>query len=136
MDFLLYLTPVGAEIINTIEKLKITIQENPPICKKYKDLFGYTDINKFILCTNNIKNTISPVKFYVNETVYHEAVHVAQNCKKGTLDIENPILEDRKKIDVQNSLQHNKDGYHYEVEAYYLEDNPEIVLSYLKKYCL
>lgn len=136
MDFLLYLNPVGTEIISIIEKLKISIQENPPICKKYKDLFGYKDTNKFILCTNNIKNTISPVEFYVNETVYHEAVHVAQNCKKGTLGIKNPILEDRKKIDVQNSLKYNKNNYQYEVEAYYLEDKPEIVLSYLKKYCL
>lgn len=135
MDFLLYLTPIGREIVNNIPKNKILIRENAPICRKHTELFGFTSYQSFIICTDNIKNTISPVSFYVNETVYHEAVHIAQSCKGGALGVKNPKLEERKKIDVKNSSKYGKEIYNYEVEAYYLEDKPEQVLSYLKKYC-
>ena len=135
MDFLLYLTPIGQEIISNIPSHKVEVLENSQLCKKYTELFGYTQPSKFVVCTDNIKNKISPVSFYVNETVYHEAVHIAQSCKGEALGVENPLLESRKQKDVNNSLKYNKGAYTYEVEAYYLEDKPELVLSYLKKYC-
>jgi len=106
MEFLLYLTPAGQEIISKIMLKNYNVRENAPICRN-KQLFGVLKSPDFVVCLNNIKNTISPVKHYVNETVYHEAVHVAQACSYAV----------------------------YETEAYYLEDKPEEVLYHLKKYC-
>jgi hypothetical protein len=135
MDFLFYLSPVGQQILSNVMLKNFKVQENAPMCKKYKELFGITTQGKFIVCTDNIKNTISPVDYYVNETVYHEAVHVAQACKRGPLGIKNPHLSPEKLNDVKRSTKYNKDAFTYEVEAYYLEDKPEEVLSYIKKYC-
>ena len=135
MEFFLYLTPVGQEILNAIVRKKFNIKENAAICRN-KDLFGVvkTNSSEFIVCLDNIKNSISPVKHYVNETVYHEAVHVAQFCKRGKLGI-TASLSKNKMIDVQNSVKAVNSDADYEKEAYYLENKPEKVLRYLKKYC-
>ena len=135
MDFLLYLSPVGSEIVKVVSASGNKIQEDAPICKKYSEVFGYSENKKLIVCTENIKNTISPVSYYVNETVYHEAVHIAQSCKGGTLGIKNPLLSKEKMNDVVRSTSYNKATFKYELEAYYLETRPEEVLSYVKKYC-
>lgn len=135
MDFLFYLTPIGREIISGVMLKNFQIQENPSICKKYKDLFGYTKSPNFVMCTDNIKNTISPVSYYVNETVYHESVHVIQSCKGGPINIKDITLSSEKLNDVNRSVNYGTSASVYEMEAYYLEDKPEMVLSYLKKYC-
>ena len=134
MDFLLYLTPIGNEIINKIISKNYMVRENSQICRN-KEIFGTLTRPEFVICTNNIKNTISPVKHYVNETVYHEAVHVIHSCKGGPIGISGISLDQWKLNDVIRSS--NVTGQHqvYELEAYYLEDKPELVNSYLKKYC-
>lgn len=136
MDFLFYLTPTSQELLKIATKIKYNILENSEICRTYKELFGYNQSKNFIICTNNIKNMISPVKYYINETVYHESVHVAQTCKGGPLGIKNIYLSNQKLNDVARSVNYNKDAFTYEVEAYYLEDKPDKVLSYVKKYCM
>lgn len=136
MDFLFYLTQTGQEIVNIIVSKNYKVLENSPICKKHKEVFGYHSRNNFEICTDNIKNNISPVKHYVNETVYHEAVHVAQYCKQGKLGVSNIRLTPEKLNLVYGSLQYGTITALYETEAYYLEDKPELVLSYLKKYCM
>jgi len=135
MEFLLYLTPVGREILTGIMMKNFKVQENAPICKKYKETFGYVKSPDFIICLDNIKNTISPVKHYVNETVYHEAVHVIHACKGEPIGIKNAFLSSEKLQDVIKSTQTYGSSSVYEVEAYYLEDKPEEVNRYLKKYC-
>jgi hypothetical protein len=133
MQFLLYLTPVGQEIISTVMRRNYNVIENAPICRN-KKLFGTVQTPNFVICLNNIKNTISPVDYYVNETVYHEAVHVAQSCKKGPLGVE-VSLDVYKMNDVVNSVKNGGAYPVYESEAYFLEDKPEQVLYYLKKFC-
>ena len=109
------------------------VRENAPICRN-KELFGILQSPDFVVCLDNIKNTISPVKHYVNETVYHEAVHVAQACKRGKLGI-TASLNQYKLNDVMRSVKATGSYAVYETEAYYLEDKPEEVLYHLKKYC-
>lgn len=135
MDFLLYLSPVGSEIVKLVSASGNRVQENAPICKKYSEVFGYAEQKKFIVCIDNIKNTISPVSYYVNETVYHEAVHIAQSCKGGALGVKNPSLSKEKMEEVIRSSSYNNATFRYELEAYYLETRPEQVLAYIKKYC-
>lgn len=135
MEFLLYLTPIGNQIINKVMMKNFNVVENGAICRN-KDLFGLTSSPNFTICTNNIKNRVSPVSHYVNETVYHEAVHVAQACKRGALGIKGIQLDSNKLIDVTNSVKsYSKGAIIYEMEAYYLEDKPEQVDFYLKKFC-
>lgn len=134
MEFLTYLTPIGQEIITAIMHKNYNVRENAPICRN-RQLFGVLRSPDFVVCTNNIKNTISPAGHYINETVYHEAVHVAQSCKGGPLGVRDPKLDSNKLNDVSRSVAIVKSHPIYEVEAYYLEDKPETVLSYLKKYC-
>lgn len=135
MEFLLYLTPIGNQIINKVMMKNFNVVENGAICRN-KDLFGLTSSPNFTICTNNIKNRVSPVSNYVNETVYHEAVHVAQSCKRGALGIKNIHLDSNKLTDVSSSVKiYSKGATIYEMEAYYLEDKPEQIDYYLKKFC-
>ncbi len=134
MEFFLYLTPIGKQIVSNIMLKGYTIRENAPICRN-KEVFGMLKSPYFDVCLNNIKNTISPVKHYVNETIYHEAVHVVQSCKKGTIGIKNIQLDDYKMKDVFRSTKVANSYQIYEMEAYYLEDKPKEVDYYLKKYC-
>lgn len=133
MEFLLYLTPLGKEIINSVMLANYNIRENAPICRN-KEIVGYIKSKDFVICTNNIKNNISPVSYYVNETVYHEATHVAQYCKGSKLNIVT-YLDKNKKDNVARSLKVSNSSSSYENEAYYLEDKPKQVLHYLKKFC-
>jgi hypothetical protein len=109
------------------------IMQNAPVCRN-RELFGILKSPDFVVCLDNIKNKISPVKHYVNETVYHEAVHVAQACKRGKLGV-STSLDQYKLNDVMRSVKATGSYAAYEMEAYYLEDKPKEVLYYLKKYC-
>lgn len=133
MEFLLYLTPLGKEIINSVMLANYNVRENAPICRN-KEIVGYIKSKDFVICTNNIKNNISPVSYYVNETVYHEATHVAQYCKGSKLNIVT-YLDKNKEDNVARSLKVSNSSSSYENEAYYLEDKPKEVLHYLKKFC-
>ena len=133
MEFLLYLTPLGKEIINSVMLANYNIRENAPICRN-REIIGFIKSKDFVICTNNIKNNISPVSYYVNETVYHEATHVAQYCKGSKLNIVKH-LDKNKEDNVARSLKASNSSSSYETEAYYLEDKPEKVLHYLKKFC-
>ena len=133
MEFLLYLTPVGQQIISAIMQRNYNVKQNAPICRN-KELMGIVQTPNFVICLNNIKNNVSPVDYYVNETVYHEAVHVAQACKGKPLGV-NVSLDAYKMNDVVRSVKVGNSDPVYESEAYFLEDKPEQVLYYLKKFC-
>jgi len=133
MEFLLYLTPVGQQIIDSIKQRNYNVMQNAPICRN-RQLMGVLQSPNFVICLNNIKNGVSPVNYYVNETVYHEAVHVAQACKNNKLGID-VSLNSYKMNDVVNSVKVGGSYPVYESEAYFLEDKPEQVLYYLKKFC-
>ena len=133
MEFIIYLTPLGKEIINSVMLANYNVRENAPICRN-KEIVGYIKSKDFVICTNNIKNTVSPVSYYVNETVYHEATHVAQYCKGSKLNIVT-YLDKNKEDNVARSLKVSNSSSSYENEAYYLEDKPKEVLHYIKKFC-
>ena len=140
MEFLLYLSPQGQQLIQDLISAKFHIHENVGMCKS-SNTFGYTTgKNKFVVCTNNIKNGGYDLHFYINETVYHESVHAAQMCNGyKTLGIkkQNMPLPANKLQDIRNSVKAVND---YSVigrehEAYYLEDKPEKVRYYVRKFC-
>ena len=133
VDFISYLTPESRELIRLVSQKGYAIRENASACRD-REIFGVVNDKSFVIRLDNIKNKISPVKHYVNETVIHEAVHVAQNCKGGKLAI-NVSLNQNKMQDVKRSVKATGSNVIIEKEAYHLEDKPEQVLTYLQKFC-
>ncbi|NBU47953.1 MAG: hypothetical protein EBS34_11050 [Flavobacteriales bacterium] len=138
--FILYLNPQGQQILNDLISARVIIKENYEFCRN-RDVFGYSDKPRILtICTKNIENSKFDPYYYVNETLYHEAVHIAQNCKMtnilGIPKINMP-LPPNKLQDVQNSMiaSNNYSAGMREHEAYYLEDKPTIVRYYIKKFC-
>jgi len=142
MQFLLYLSPEGTEIYNMISK-KIRVVENTPICRKH-DIYGwYQNTSKtMVLCTDRILSNKNS-KYYINETLFHESVHVAQACKQNMNDVKefgiSPTsmnLSYNKNKDLMKSV--SISGKHtllLEKEAIWMEDKPEKVKYVVKKYC-
>jgi hypothetical protein len=138
MEFLLYLTPIGRELVQNVIRAGYPVRENIQFCKD-KNVFGYGGHDKMVICTNNIKKSGYDVRFYVNETVYHEAVHMAHMCngyKPFNISIKDMPLPWNKLKDVKKSMQMSTASQQMEHEAFWLEDKPEKVNYVLKKYCL
>lgn len=134
MDFLAYLTPIGQQIVAVVEQSKYKIRQNAPICRN-RELMGIVVGRSLTICLDNIKNKLSPVDLYVNETINHESVHIAQSCKGSKLGVATD-LDKYKTNDARRSRKIGGSQMDIEKEAYELEDKPEEVLAYLRKYCL
>lgn len=137
MEFLLYLTPIGREIVQNVIRAGYPVRENIGFCRD-KKIFGYGDYDKMVICTNNIKNSGFDVQFYINETVYHEGVHMAHMCnryKPFWMDPKTMPLPWNKVEDIKKSVKSSTASYQMEHEAYWMEDKPEKVNYVLEKYC-
>ena len=134
LEFFSYLTPLGQQIIAVVQQRKFNIKQNEPICRK-RELLGIVVGHSLTICLDNIKKALSPVDHYVNETINHESVHIAQYCKSGRLGVVT-ALDKYKKNDARRSNKIGNSDIVMEKEAYELEDKPEEVLYYLRKYCL
>lgn len=140
MDFLFYLSPQSMEIYQMVSR-KIQVVENAPICRKH-DIYGWFDpIKKTLsICTDTIVSRDN-VKYYVNETLLHEAVHLAQYCKNKSfipLGISSSTmnLSPRRKQDVESAVKISGPSVRQiEMEAFWMEDKPNEVKYVMKKYC-
>jgi hypothetical protein len=142
MEFLLYLTAEGKDIYNLISQ-KVTIIENAPICRKHS-IYGWFDSKKklMIFCTNNIKSG-SNLKYYVNETLYHESVHIAQACKSGDgylepfgISLSSMRISSHRQNDIEKTISISGSNVRrIEHEAFWMEDKPNKVRYVVKKYC-
>jgi hypothetical protein len=135
-----YLSPTGQQIVEYVSKAHFKIQQNGSYCSN-KNLSGSAIVRTktFLICTQNMLNQSLP-NAYIEETVIHEAVHVAQYCRgRNTLGIpKNKMhLSAYKLQDVKSSISitRNPSVRNSEYEAYWLEDKPEQVIYYLKKFC-
>lgn len=141
MQFLLYLSLQGQGVYQQL-KNQIRFAENTAICRTHTDTYGWYESSKKLMnvCTSTILKGPKP-NYYVNETLFHEATHYVQQCKgNGKRMVKlglNPIhLPQNKLNDVLVSLQYSNDSYRQiEIEAYFLEDKPDLLKHYLKKYC-
>lgn len=137
MEFLLYLSPIGRQIVDNVVRAGYPVRENIEYCRN-KNQFGYGDYDKMVICTQNIKNGGYDLKRYVNETVYHEAVHIAHMCngyKPFYINKKDMPLSWEKLEDVKKSVQMSTASSQMEHEAFWMEDKPEKVNYVLKKYC-
>ena len=140
MDFLLYLSPESTEIYQMISR-RIRVVENTSICRKY-DIYGWFNVNEKIMtiCTDRIVSR-NDYRYYVNETLLHESVHVAQYCKNKSLT---PLgiassqlqLSSRRNQDVESAVKISGPLVRQiEREAFWMEDKPNEVKYVVKKYC-
>ena len=137
MEFLLYLTPIGRELIATVIKSGYSVKENVEFCRD-KNLFGYADSKKLVICTKNIKTEKYNFNQNINETVYHETTHTAHMCngyKPFYIDLKDMPLPPNKLQDIKNSVKTSSASARMEHEAYWMEDKPKKVNYVLKKYC-
>ena len=133
MEFFLYLTPEAKEIINLVMRANYQVTQNSTFCRN-NQIVGYIKNKSLSICLTNIKNSVSPVSYYVNETIYHEGVHIAQHCRGSALNIQTN-LDQAQQQSVSRSLKASNSSKTYEAEAYELEDKPEEVIKYIKRYC-
>ena len=142
MDFLIYLLPETKDVYDLVSK-KVRFVENSELCRKY-DIYGMyqSDTNKFIICTQRIVNG-PDVKYYINETVLHEAVHVAQSCKTRNRTV-SPLgispydmpLSNRRSNDLKKAIRMSGEVIkNIEHEAFWMEDKPNKVKYVVQKYC-
>ena len=140
MEFLLYLSPQGQQLIRDLISAKFHIHENVGLCRN-SNVFGYADNpKKLVVCTKNIINGGWNARHYISETVYHESLHAAQICNNGEplgLSAKTMPLSWNKLQDVKNSsgITRSYKIEQKEHEAYYFEDKPEKVRYYVRKFC-
>ena len=140
MIFTYYLTPEGKQILDLIAKAHFRIRENISWCYGANYAGGIIKENKtFFICTKSILNNQNP-KFDINETVYHESVHVVQACKGMKpigIPLSNMLLSSEKMHMINKSIALTKkeSTRRIEHEAYWLEDKPTETIKYLRKFC-
>tara|TARA_B110000503_G_scaffold36872_1_gene60399 strand:+ start:903 stop:1334 length:432 start_codon:yes stop_codon:yes gene_type:complete len=142
MEFLLYLTPAGKDIYSLISQ-KVRVVENTPICRKH-EIYGWydTESKTMTFCTDRIANGPNP-HYYMNETLFHEASHVAQSCKNNMgwstpfwISKSQMPLTSNRYVDLEASKKINGSNVdQLEHEAFWMEDKPEKVEYVLKKFC-
>jgi len=141
MEFLLYLYPQSQEIYRMVAKV-IRVAENAPVCSK-RDIYGWFSPSDrtMTICTSRI-TARGNIAHYINETLLHESVHLAQLCKnKAFLPLgiapSQIKLSARRKQDVETAVKTiGPSVRQIENEAFWLEDKPNEVKYVLKKYCL
>ena len=138
-------SPVHDRIVSQVKALGVEIIDagDWKMCQKNPDesftLGGYDrKDNVMVFCTNNFK---SEEELY--QTLAHEAVHVAQDCKTGINTFTNaplgnwkslvPHLTDKDASIIVNFYE--KDKWGIETEAFYLMYRPSSVSGLLQKYC-
>ena len=154
MEFLLFLTSKEKEILELIYKAGFTVEENTPLCLLGKQFFGFVKAKqkKLVICTKNAMelggyllprgpadDDFSMTRIYIRRALRHEATHIAQSCNGGKA----LGLREGKKIKLHpykmNALKGSiriSGNREKEIEAYWLEDRPRLVIKALKKYCL
>lgn len=141
MEFLLYLSLQSMDVYKMVSK-KVKVVENSEICRKH-EIFGFfTSHQKTLsICTNTIKS-YSNFRENLNETLMHEAVHVAQSCKANFkylsefgINSNKMLLSESKKNDLKKVLIFDHRLKKVDHEAFWLEDKPNEVKYVLQKYC-
>jgi uncharacterized protein YdeI (BOF family) len=141
MEFLLYLSPQSTEIYQMISR-RIKVVENTPICRKH-DIYGWFNVieKTMTICTDRIISNDNS-KYYMNETLLHESVHIAQYCKNNfltPLGIANSQIQlsSRRTQDIESAVKISGPSVRQiEREAFWMEDKPNEVKYVVKKYCL
>lgn len=151
MEFILFLNKIDKEIIELINKLNYSIQENTALCLIDKRFVGFYKNGEktIVICTENAKklggyredkiNVNHKTNLYIRRALRHETTHLVQSCNnnKPTGIIKN--MEDKihaGKLKALKSSVQISGNLEKELEAYIMEDKPKKLKKILKSYCL
>lgn len=141
------------DLVNTMRQKGFTIEENASVCKQLDVLGFYTSGQRAIkICTDRMAQLYSESSAFLTilqQTIAHEAVHVAQGCRqrrsgKPSLDLPAARLYGLPKsvrADIQKGLAMNTSSlprsvqWRNEAEAMAMEDQPEQVIAALQQFC-
>ena len=125
MQFVQYLQPTQMEILQTLQQAHVIVKENYKTCGNDREWDGWThtvgDPNNpynhplLTICTDTLINNYLDSPLEINRTLTHESMHVVQACRG-----KNRYLFSEGNI---------------EREAFSVQDNPDKVLTMLKKFC-
>lgn len=147
------LDPGYQDLVGVMKQKGFTIDENATICKK-RDVVGfYTWGDRAVkICTNRIAK-INPdpsaFRLLLQQTIAHEAVHLAQSCRyrrgdKPSLELSAARLyglPPSVRSDIERSLAtsyYNSPRsvrWRIEAEAIAMEDTPDQVIAALQRFC-
>ena len=151
-----YLDEVGEKIMDRVDNSKKVIyipKENTPYCKNNPGYAAYVEWpnrsgTDFVICTSRITrgNSYEYSYYAINDAVRHEAIHSAQFCRYTSY--EDYLLYPLGVLDEKELLKYKylvpDEGIYAgipfqqrlaEIEAYYLEDKPYLVLNQLNNHC-
>ena len=157
LDFFGYLNEIDRRIIEKVDnsqKVLFYPRENTPDCKS-ENIWGYVNYPTYnegyfrtdiAICTNRIliqsKNPDN-ASYNLSETLHHEAFHTAQLCKSPpdfkAFGINNGYFSKSIRDKVYGAevyADNSPEANLIEMEAFYVEHKPYMVLSYLEEYCL
>jgi hypothetical protein len=147
------LDPRYQDLVGEMRKKGVGIVENAAICKQQDVVGYYTWGHRAIkICTDRIaKLNADPSAFrtLLQQTIAHEAAHVAQSCRQssdGKTGLGLPAtrlygLPQSVRSDIQKSLASNHSSnprsvqWRIEAEAMALEDTPDQVIVALRQFC-
>ena len=163
LKFFKYLDKSGEKIIDLVDRSQKVIfypKENTPKCKSnnywgyvtgaYKDTDGFFK-SYLVICSNKIirytnkyykNNLTEKSSYFINVTLNHEALHSAQLCMSSPyfkpFGINNGYFSKSIRDKVNKSEVYAKNTPEddlLEMEAFYVEDKPYLVIYYLEEYC-
>jgi len=115
-----------------------SIQINGGYCNKYNWNAIYLPLaNKIELCKDNITKRYGSVRTdsQMLESLLHEAVHLAQDCKAGITNKKMTTIETVSHIPGHVIRDYKKHDHKIEAEAYYMSANSKKVFAAVSKYC-
>lgn len=138
MDLLFALSPQSKALLNLVIRARFAILENAQYCRNH-DIYGYVDHGrKFVICTRNIRSDHTDNSQAIDNTLRHEAVHVAHMCngyRPFGIAIADMPLPPHKLADVRSSVRLSHAPARMEHEAHWLEDKPQKIRYVIQKYC-
>ena len=154
MEFIIFLNKLDKEIIQLINKVNYSIDENSALCLMDKKYVGFHKRRekKIIICTENVKNITNfknkqlsnrkdnhKTKLYIRRALRHEATHMVQSCNGDKIigdinEIKKKINKNKEKA-IKSSVRISG-NLEKELEAYMMEDKPRKVIKAITRYCL
>lgn len=147
------LDPDYQDLVNTMKRKGFTIEENAPVCRRLDVVGFYTwGQQRVEICTDRITKLNSESSGYrrlLQQTIAHEATHVAQSCRQRssgntTLGLAASRLyglPQSARSDIQKTLASHRTNHprsvqwRIEAEAMAMEDRPEQVIAALQTFC-
>lgn len=147
------LDPAYQDVVSKMKQKGFTIHDNAPVCRQ-QDVVGYYfwGQHNIKVCSDRIakqRDDASAIRLLLQQTVAHEAVHVAQHCRharsgKPTLQLAAArlySLPTSARSLIQKSLASNPTNHprsvqwRIEAEAWAMEDTPDQVIAALQRFC-